>query len=81
MKMEICSRMVVVRGISYNKLRECWLSGMYSSRVSVFKFLTCDVKGMSHILHCGYHHSFNTDSLDTRIVVVLSSYMFTSFQS
>ena len=81
MKMEICSRMVVVRGISYNKLRECWLLGMSSSRVSVLKFLTCDVKEIYHSINCGHHHPFNTSSPDKITLVVLVSYAFTYFPS
>ena len=57
------------------------MSGMSSSRVSVFKFLTCDVKGVRHSVDCGHCHPFNTDSLDTIILVVLPSYTFTYFTS
>ena len=81
MKMERCSSMAVVHRISYNELRECWPSGVSSSRVSVFKFLTCDIKGIRHSVDCGHHHPFNTASSDTIFLVVLPSYTFTSFPS
>ena len=63
--------MLVVCGISYNDLRECWPSGMSSSRVSVFKILACEVKVVSHSVDCGHRHPFNTSSTDTIILVVL----------
>ena len=81
MKTERCSSMAVVLRNSYNELRECWTSGIYSIRVSVFKILTCDVKGMLHSVDCGHHHPFNTASSDTIILVVLPSYTFNHFLS
>ena len=81
MKMERCSSMVVVRGVLCNELRECCPSRLSSSRVSVFKFLTCDVKVMRHSVDCGHCHPFNTASLDKIISVVLLSYTFTYFPS
>ena len=39
-----------------NVLRKCWPSRLLSSRVSVFKFLICGVKGVRHILDCGHSH-------------------------
>ena len=71
--------MVVVHRISYNELRECWPSGVSSSRVSVFKFLTCDIKGVRRSVECGHNHTFNTSSLDTIILVVLPSCTFIYF--
>ena len=64
MKTERCLSMTVVHGTSYIELRECWLLGMSSSRVSVLKFLTCDVKEIYHSINCGHHHPFNTSSPD-----------------
>ena len=79
MKTERWLIMAVAHGTSYNEFRECWMSGMSSSRVSLFKFLTYDVKGMHHSVDCGYCHPFNTASPDTTILVVFPSYTFTSF--
>ena len=81
MKMDRCLSMAVVCGISYNELSECWPSGMSSSRVSIFKFLTCDVKGMRHSVDCGHCHPFNIAPSDEIILVVLPSYKFISFPS
>ena len=81
MKMERFSSMAMVRRISYNELRECCLSGLSISRVSVLKFLTCDVKGMHHSVDFEYRHPFDTASSDTIISVVLLSYTFTYFPS
>ena len=79
MKIEILSSMAVLRGISYNELRYYWSLGMLSSRISIFKFLTCDVKGVLRSVDCGICHPFNTTSSDTIILLVLPSYTFTSF--
>ena len=67
MKMERFSSMAMVRRISYNELRECCLSGLSISRVSVLKILTCDVKGMHHSVDCGHRHPFNIASSGTLI--------------
>ena len=69
----------MVRGNSYNELRECWPSGMSSNRVYVFKFLTCGVNGILQSVDCGNPHPFNTTSLDTIILLVLMSNTFISF--
>ena len=79
MNTERCSIMVLVRGNSYNELRECWPLGLSISMVSVFKYLTCDIKGIIYRLYCGHCHPFNTASLGTIVLLVLSLYTFTFF--
>ena len=81
MNMERCLSMAVVRGISYNEFIYSWPSWISSSRVYIFKFLTCDIKGMRHSVDCGNRHPFITALSDRVILAVLLLYTFTYFSS